>query len=174
MPFGVAASNTLDQIILQGLDVASSTAQHDSGYKTRADDGREYTYGFLSSNMTAASIAAYPAFFMGGIDDWIVTTTYSGNRGAGLAGAFCMILAAGNNYVWIQTAGRVPCAAMSTNYTASQALTVQETGEFSDIAVTASTTHTITQAQDAMSQVVAVGLEAGSGNLADIMLAHNA
>lgn len=163
MAFTAAASNTLDKMILQDLTASSSTALHDLGYKTRATTGQEYTYVITNASTLAAS-AGYPAyFFINATNPWSVSSDYSDSAidSSGFAGAFCCAVtaAAAAHYVWIQTKGVVPDAAVSTACAACDELVAIADYEF-----------TTQIAGEPSYRVVAVALEADTSAVADILL----
>jgi hypothetical protein len=111
----------------------------------------------------------YPAFFLSGAATKSVTSTFQSDGARSFAGSFCGAVAAGSNYVWIQTAGHIPSACAST--AAGNNLTVTATGEFIAIpsgavsTAVAGVTYALTHLR-----VVGVGLQLHSGRLADIQL----
>lgn len=172
MAYAVAKSHTLKEPILQGLTSWSSTAKHDLGFEVASSLGRKYRYVFLTSGITAATIPAYPAFYMAnaGQQDH-VTTTHDADLGRNFAGVLTAVLAAGANYGWIQTKGIVPSCAVSDNVSAEDSLGCLEAGMLSyypDEAVSTAlpgVTYDLTNMRP-----VAVAMQSASSGKADVLL----
>lgn len=172
MTYAVAATNTLGKPILQALTSASSTAAHDVGYTTKSTDGREYTYQYVSTNMTAAGTACAPLFYLSGAGVKDVSTTYTaGDLGRNFAGLICTALAAGDNYVWAQTDGFVPSALLSSNVAAGETLTCMESLMLTDVLANTISTNIASYTLDAMNVgTIGTALTAYAAGYGTIML----
>lgn len=173
MGFATADHHLLDRPIIQDLTVVSSTAKHDLGFVVRASTGEEYEYAFLSTTMTVASIATYPAFYFENLlQNHTITTTHDGDLGRSFAGVLCAAVAAGNNYLWIQRKGIVPSCAVSSSVAAiGDTLCCIEAGKLGRFPVEATSTAVGGVTPDlTIIPRYGTAMQAASSGLADVML----
>lgn len=176
MAFSVASTYRLDKPILQGLTSWSSSANHTVGYEVNSDDGRKYEYVFVSTTMTAAPIATYPAFYFEGLSQTpVVTTTHDGDLGRSFGGVLCALLAAGNNYGWMQTRGIVPSCAVSSSVAAiGDTLGCREAGQLTRFPIQSASTNPDSTGWSTpdliIEPILGTAMQATDGGLADVML----
>ncbi len=172
MGYSVAATHTIKRgVVIQGLDQVSSTQLHDPGYSVETTDGRVYEYVFLSTTMDVAPIATYPAFLFESITQVkTVTTTHDGDLGRSFGGVLCAAVAAGNNYMWMQTRGIVPSCAVSTSVAAiGDTLGCRAAGSLTRFPV--QNVSTAVNSPDLTTEpILGTAMQAASGGLADVML----
>ena len=173
MAYAVSAANTLKQIILQQLDVVSTTQSGDPlGKMVLSTDGRKYKYcSVYAGSSVATDLAGHPAYYMcAQTAGPMVTSTAatSATTGGGSGGSFAGLFAAAGleadttQYVWVEVPnGAVtPDASVSSNCAASSALSAIGTADaYLDVFVDGAST-----------KIVAIALEADASNLADIIM----
>lgn len=170
MAYTTAPTHKLDKVILQGLTVVSSTKRMPLGLEVNASTGERYKYVFLSTLMTPASRATYPAFAFENINQKeTVTTVHDGDKGRSFVGVLCAVANGGGNYLWLQNRGMVPSCNVSTSVAAvGDTLACFEDGQLSSLPVEALST---TLAFDEMSvKMIGTAMEVASGGMADVQL----
>ncbi len=171
MAYSVPASNTLDGMILQDLDVVATTQSGDIlGTEVTARNGRKFMYCVVHVGCVVTRLGGHPAYFIADTTGPMVTSdaTEGTADDAGLvfAGLFtAAIVAATVQYVWIEVPnGAVtPDASVSTNVAVSSALAAIGTADqYLDVMVNGTST-----------RVIAMALEADTDQVADIIMFKN-
>lgn len=165
MAYAVSATYTLDQPILDALDVTGQTTNvGEVGKIVTSTDGRKYKKCVVDAS-AVASTAGEPAYYMIGTTANEVTSDYSDAQvneklGAAFAGVFTAVVTGSvAEYVWVE----IPNGAVTSDCSCAT-----EVGVCDGLIATSDSYFSISSSDS--DHIVAIAMDTATSNLADIIM----